>query len=91
MKKNISLLTNLLLSSTLFWGVPSADGQEGVTKIPSDNTSYCHMKSPAIREDTVFSVDPQFDDSVGNIIDFYGWCNQDALGADEVNAHRRVL
>jgi hypothetical protein len=27
-EKGISLITNLLLSSTLFWGVPSADGEE---------------------------------------------------------------
>ena len=91
MNRNISLLTNLLLSSTLFWGVPSADGQEGAIKIPSDTTSYCHMKSPAIRGDTVFSVDPLLNESGGNIIDLYGWCDHDPLGADEVSTQRRVL
>ena len=34
MKKKISLVTNLLLSSALFWGVPTAGGQEGVVRVP---------------------------------------------------------
>jgi hypothetical protein len=46
MKKNITLITNLLLSSTLFWGVPMASGQETIVKVPADTTSYCHMKFP---------------------------------------------
>jgi hypothetical protein len=58
MKRNISLVTNLLLSSTLFWGVPTADGQEGVVRIPAETTSYCHMKFPPILENTLFSVHP---------------------------------
>ena len=91
MKRNISLATNLLLSSTLFWGVPTADGQEGVVRIPAETTSYCHMKFPMIREDTLFSVDPLLNESAGNIVDFYGSCDHDPLGADEIKAQRRVL
>jgi hypothetical protein len=91
MKKSISLVTNLLMSSTLFVGVPSVGGQEGVLKVPSDMTSYCHMKFPPIREDTLFSVNPLLDESAGNIIDFYGSCDHDPLGADEIKAQRRVL
>jgi hypothetical protein len=84
MKRNISLLTNLLLSSTLFWGVPTAGGQEGVVRIPAETTSYCHMKFPTIREDTLFSVSPLLNESAGNTIDFYGSCDHDPLGADEI-------
>ena len=91
MKRNISLVTNLLLSSTLFWGVPTADGQEGVVRIPAEITSYCHMKFPMIREDTLFSVSPTLNESAGNIIDFYGSCDHDPLGVDEIKAQRRVL
>jgi hypothetical protein len=72
--KQISLLTNLLLSSTLFWGVPTADGQEGLVRIHAETTSYCHMKFPMILEDTLFSVDPLLNESAGNIVDFYGSC-----------------
>jgi hypothetical protein len=35
-EKGISLITNLLLSSTLFWGVPSADREKEIVKLPSD-------------------------------------------------------
>jgi hypothetical protein len=91
MKRDISLVTNLLLSSTLFWGVPTADGQEGVVRIPAETTSYCHMKFPPILENTLFSVDPLLNESAGNSVDFYGSCDHDRLGADEIKAQRRVL
>ena len=91
MKKKISLVTNLLLSSTLFWGVQTADGHEGVIKMPAETTSYCHMKFPPIREDTFFSVDPLVNESAGNVIDFCGIVRSRSLEADEMKAHRRVL
>ena len=91
MKKNITLITNLLLSSTLFWGVPMASGQETIVKVPAETTSYCHMKFPPIREDTLFSANPVLDESAGNIIDFYGSCEHDPLGLDEVRAQREML
>ena len=90
MKRTISLITNLLLSSTLFWGVPSADGQEEIVKVPADSTSYCHMKFPPIRENTLFSASPVLNETVGNIIDFYGSCDYDPLGEDEILAQRKL-
>ena len=91
MKKSMSLLTNLLLSSTLFWGVPSASGQEAIVKVPADTTSYCHMKFPPIREDTLFSVNPMLDESAGNSIDFYGSCDHNPLGNDEIRTQKELL
>jgi hypothetical protein len=91
MKKSISLLTYLLLSSTLFWGVPSAGGQEGIVTVPAETTSYCHMKFPPIRQDTLFGADPVLNENAGNIIDFYGSCDHDPLGADEVRMQRDLL
>ena len=91
MKKSMSLLTNLLLSSTLFWGVPTASGQEAIVKVPADTTSYCHMKFPPIREDTLFSVNPMLDESAGNSIDFYGSCDHNPLGNDEIRTQKELL
>jgi hypothetical protein len=61
---------------------------------PSGN--YCHMKFRAIREETLGGNDPILkDEDSGDIIDFYGPCNHDPLGKDEVQAqliqmqHRR--
>jgi hypothetical protein len=56
MKKNISLMINLLLASTLFWGVPLAYGEEQsseemISTVPAELPSYCHIQSPAMRED----------------------------------------
>lgn len=89
MKRTLSLLTNLLLSSTLFWGVPVAGGQE-IVRVPAESTSYCHMKFPAIREDTLFSANPVLNDSAASI-DFYGSCDHDPLGVDEIRTQKEML
>lgn len=91
MKKNLSLLTNLLLSSTLFWGASVASGQEVIVKVPVETTSYCHMKFPPIREDTLFSANPTLDEGAGNTMDFYGSCDHDPLGIDEVRTQRGLV
>lgn len=90
MKRTVSLVTNLLLSSTLFWGVPAAGGQEHISKAPADLTRYCHMKFPPISEDTLFTSNPALNESAGNVIDFYGSCDHDPLGADEIATQRKL-
>ncbi len=90
-KRIISLLVNLLLSSTLFWGVPVANGDEAPFKVPADTSTYCHMKFPPLREDTLTWNQPVLDENAGNIIDFYGPCDHDPMGQDEINVQRNVL
>ena len=92
MKKSVSLLSNLLLSSTLFWGVPSVEAEELISIVPADSTAaYCHLKFPAMREDSLSWQQPVLDPLAGNIVDFYGPCDYDPTGADEIRAQRRVL
>jgi hypothetical protein len=91
MKKAVSLLCNLLLSSTLFWGVPSVEAQEMISNIPSETTAYCHLKFPTMREDTLSWERPVLDPSTGNIVDFYGPCDYDPLGSEELRVQRRML
>ena len=91
MKKSISLLVNLLLSSTLFWGVPAAGGDEGTFKVPADTSTYCHMKFPPLRKDTLTWDQSVLEEGAGNIIDFYGPCDHDPMGQDEINVQRRAL
>lgn len=91
MKKGISILSNLLLSSTLFWGVPSVEAEELISMVPADTTAYCHLKFPVIREDTLSWEQPTLDPMTGNIVDFYGPCDHDPTGLDEIKAQRRVL
>jgi hypothetical protein len=52
--------------------------------------SYCHLTFPAIREDTLSSNRPVLKDpSEGDIIDFYGSCDHDPLGKDEIQSQRQ--
>ena len=93
MKKSVSLLSNLVLSSTLFWGVPMAQGEElssgESVKVPAENASYCHMKFPPMREDSLSWSRPVLDDSATHTIDFYGPCDHDPLGNEEIRVQRR--
>ena len=90
MKKSISLLINLIMSSTLFWGVPTVGSQEVIIRVPAETTSYCHMKFPPISEDSLFSGNPVLNESAGNSIDFYGSCDHDPLGLDEIRSQRQL-
>ena len=89
MKKTISLLTNALLSSTLFWGVAVADGNDLIVKVPADLSAYCHMKFPAGSDSGASWDRPVLSESGGNIVDFYGPCDYDPLAADEISARLR--
>ena len=94
MKRSVSLLSNLLVSSTLFWGVPMAHGDElgpGVNlTVPAIDAGYCHMQFPPMREDSLSWARPVLDDSTTASINFYGSCDHDPLGIDEIKAQRRV-
>lgn len=47
-------------------------------------------KFPPIREDTLFSASPVLNETAGNIIDFYGSCDYNPLGEDEVLTQRKL-
>ena len=55
MKKTVSLLTNLLIASTLFWGVSSVNGEivggQEIVKEPASPAGYCHMQFPPMRDE----------------------------------------
>jgi hypothetical protein len=91
MKKSISLLTNLLTSSTLFWGVPTVEGREVNLSIPAETTSYCHIEFALTSDDSLFSRNPVLNESASNSIDFYRSCDRDSLGRDEIRAQRELL
>jgi hypothetical protein len=91
MKKTTSLLTNLLMSSTLFLGVPIADGQELVRQTLGDDSSYCHMNFPSMREETLSWDRPLLNENVANSIDFYVPCDHNPLGQEEIRVQRRVI
>jgi hypothetical protein len=60
-----------------------------ISKVPNSAGTYCHLKFPAITEDTLFSDRPVLKESWdGDIRDFYGPCNYDPLGKEEVLRQR---
>ena len=90
-RENI-LATVVLLGSV---GPNLASAGEAVTLVSKDEFSagsYCHMKYPAIRESTLGTAHPILKQAdSGDIIDFYGPCNHDPLGKDEIQAQKLQL
>ena len=89
-----SFLAALVLIGS--WGASSnalaadskAPGAEGILlKEEYVPDSYCHQKLSAIRESSLAGDHPVL--SAEEKIDFYGPCNQDPLGKDQVHDQRR--
>jgi hypothetical protein len=74
----VSLLANLFLSSTLFWGVPAAQADELVNKEAASLSYYCHTQFPAMRPDILSWDRPVLDEAAGNVNDFYDSCDDDS-------------
>jgi hypothetical protein len=91
MKKTISLLSNLLLSSTLFWGVPAVGASEIVETEAAGVAGYCHMKFAPMEEATLSWAQPELSTEAEKSIDFYGPCDYDPTGAAEIKAQRALL
>jgi hypothetical protein len=91
-------LSALVLAGTMDVSIASTAGAADViSKDVSTEGSYCHMKFPAIEEKTLGSRRPALKDpGSGDVIDFYGPCNHDPLGKEEIQAqllqlqHRRA-
>jgi hypothetical protein len=91
MNKKISLLSNLLLSSALLWGVPVLAGDELMIKETADFGDYCHIKFPPMRPDTLSWEQPVLDENAGAVIDYYGPCDYDPTGPGEAKIQRRMF
>jgi hypothetical protein len=73
-----------VLSSSAAW---SAQGI--ISKVPDASGTFCNLKFPAIKEGTLSSNRPVLKDpSENDIIDFYGPCDYDPLGKDEVQRQK---
>ena len=87
MKKILSVLVfigSLGLANTAVWGA------EGViSKVAAPSGDYCHLKFPAILENTLYWDRPVLKDPRdGDIVDFYGSCDHDPLGKEEILRQR---
>jgi len=77
------LLGNITASGTAL----AADGILSKTEdVPG---SYCHEKFPAIEGRTLASDDPVLKSAdSGDVIDYYGPCNENPLGQDQVQEQK---
>src|SRR5262245_43098306 len=69
--------------------VPISPSESGISRVAVEGTNYCHLRFPAIREDTLFSSRPELKDTNdGDLIYLYGPCDYDPLGAEEIRRQR---
>jgi hypothetical protein len=86
------LLSSLLVSCALFWGVPAVEADELVeTEVVDLEADYCHMKFAPMDEATLFWDRPELKAVAERSIDFYGPCDYDPTGPDEVRIQRAIL
>jgi hypothetical protein len=65
----------------------SARAQGVISQDVLTEGDYCHTKFESIREETLASSQPVLKDS-DDFVDFYGPCNHDPLGKDEIEAQK---
>ena len=98
MKIATTFLAALLFTGTL-GTLNTAIAEDGIlSKDQLTTDSYCHVKFPAISESTLGDDQPTLkDSSTGDVIDFYGPCDENPVGTDQVqaqkleNEHRREM
>jgi hypothetical protein len=90
MRRRMMLRITLCLIGTFLLADPSLWAAEGIiSKIADPSGNSCHLKFPAIREETLYWDRPVLKDkNDGDIIDFYGPCNYDPLGQESVARQR---
>jgi hypothetical protein len=87
-------ITSWFLAGTLLFGsvaassALSADGILLKEEMPGD---YCHLQFPAIREETLSAIPELKDASSGDRIDYYGSCDHDPLGQDEIESQKKQI
>ena len=80
------LLGNIVATGTAL----AADGF--ISKDVATAGSYCHIKFPAMQEETLSGNNPVLKSrDTGDVIDYYGSCNETPTGQDQVHAQKLDL
>jgi hypothetical protein len=91
MRITTSVLVAFLLVASLGVGGVFAAAQGVISNEVIIPGAYCHLRFPAIRGGTLSWDRPVLKDpSEGDIIDFYGACDHDPLGKDEIESQKRA-
>ena len=88
MKRINTLVGITLLGATLGLGAAPAGAVDGLLLSVELFPGYCHLQFPAIDENSLGHRPVLQDASTTDIIDFYGPCDHDPLGRDEVQDQR---
>jgi hypothetical protein len=90
MFRRMTLRLTFLFTGVFLLSGPLAWAAEGViSKVGKPSDATCHLKFPAIREETLYWDRPVLKDPTdGDIIDFYGACDYDPLGRESVARQR---
>jgi hypothetical protein len=91
MKIATSFLAGVLFIGTM-GAINSAMAEDGILGKDDITTgNYCHEKFPAIVPSTLGDDQPVLkDSSTGDMIDFYGPCNEDPKGKDQVEEQKLI-
>jgi hypothetical protein len=83
-------ILGIVFGAALFAG-SEAFGAEGILyEAQLSGTNYCHLRFPAIREETLTWSRPVLRSAdSGDVIDFYGPCDYDPVGKDAAGAQLR--
>jgi hypothetical protein len=89
MKIGTTFLSALLLVASLAGSAMAAEDGILLKEELAPGSDYCHMQFPAIQARTLSSDHPALKSSDSeDIIDFYGSCDENPLGKDQVTSQR---
>ena len=90
MVRRKALFVGSVFAATFLNSASLVSAAEGIIlKNPDSSGQYCHLQFPAITRDSLSTDRPVLKDpSEGDIIDFYGPCDHDPLGKDEVHRQK---
>lgn len=92
MKITTLFFAALLSLASLAVSSASASTDGVISKAELTPGSYCNIKFPAIDEKTLSSDHPVLKSpSSGDIIDFYGPCDENPAGPDQVESQKQDL
>ena len=78
-------LTGIIAGSSVPAQAEPVNPKPGVKLIDREGDDYCHLQFPAIEPGTLASSEPRLKDwSSDDIVDYYGACDYDPVGKDEV-------
>jgi hypothetical protein len=90
MKRIATIATMLVLTGALAHRATAQDGVLLREQAGGSEENYCHMKFPAIDENTLAGSHPQLKPAWdGDVIDFYGPCDESPTGKDQVIEQRQ--